>query len=80
METWFASSASPLASYERVMSAAGIPGICSSRSDWAELASKLLQSSEMRLEFAEKGRAYLTTFHALDDILKNWDNALSKSV
>lgn len=72
--------ASPLASYVRVMSAAGIPGICSSRSDWAELAVKLFKSSEMRLDFVEKGRAYLATFHALDDILEKWDEALSKSI
>jgi hypothetical protein len=70
---------SPLASYVRVMSAAGIPGICSSKSDWAELGAKLLRSPEMRLEFAEKGKAYLATYHALEDILEKWDVALGKS-
>ncbi len=67
---------SPLASYRRVMSDAGIDGVCRDREEWRIKLSALFKSNDMREEFNGKSRLYLEKRHNLNDILKKWDLVL----
>ena len=67
---------SPLPSYVRVMSEAGIDGICYTKSDWTSKIQQLIESEELRLTHLRLSEQYLREKHNTSDILLKWDRLL----
>ena len=66
--------ASPTPAYKRVMTKAGINGLCTSSQQWISRVREFkAAATEKRNEMAGFATAYLNEYHSKNKILRNWD-------